>query len=265
MRARIHGAPRLNRPLCAIVILLLSPVAVVHAQSAGTADPMPAAVVTRPVNPEAGQVDLLVGHSTVLDVGVPITRVSLTRPEIADAVATSSQQLLIHGKAPGSITMFVWDRAGGIKRYEVRVQRDLTELQRQMEQLFPGEPISVVANGSDVVISGTVSSKYIAEKAAGLRIFHDAEGKMNRNVAEAGGSVLVISAFTLQADARKGRRPSFDAAAGPDLALALYERLCQTLSSLGLTVAKGIFRAHMEVSSINDGPICVLLDSKRLF
>jgi len=107
--------------------------------------------------------------------------------------------------------------------------------------------------------------QYIAEKIAGLRIFHDAEGKMNRNISEAGGGVLVISAFTLQADARKGRRPSFDAAAGPDLALTLYERLCDTLAAMGLTVARGVFRAHMEVASINDGPICVLLDSRRLF
>lgn len=108
-------------------------------------------------------------------------------------------------------------------------------------------------------------AQYIAEKVAGLRIFNDPDGKMNLNVSDAGGGVLVISAFTLQADARKGRRPSFDAAAGPDLALALYERLCEMLAGMGLTVAKGVFRAHMEVASINDGPICVLLDSKRAF
>lgn len=107
--------------------------------------------------------------------------------------------------------------------------------------------------------------QYIAEKVAGLRIFRDAGDKMNLSVSEAGGRVLVISAFTLQADARKGRRPSFDAAAGPDLAMSLYERLCDKLSAMGLTVARGVFRAHMEVASINDGPICVLLDSKRLF
>lgn len=108
-------------------------------------------------------------------------------------------------------------------------------------------------------------ARYIAEKVAGLRIFNDPDGKMNLNVSEVGGGLLVISAFTLQADARKGRRPSFDAAAGPDLALALYERLCEMLADMGLSVAKGVFRAHMEVASINDGPICVLLDSKRTF
>ncbi len=105
--------------------------------------------------------------------------------------------------------------------------------------------------------------QYIAEKVAGLRIFKDAEGKMNCSVTDVGGAVLVISAFTLQADARKGRRPSFDAAAGPEMAMALYERLCEMLSDMGLKVAKGVFRAHMEVASVNDGPICVLLDSKR--
>ncbi|MGQ9650266.1 MAG: D-aminoacyl-tRNA deacylase [Phycisphaerae bacterium] len=108
-------------------------------------------------------------------------------------------------------------------------------------------------------------ARYIAEKVGGLRIFNDPDGKMNLNVSEAGGGLLVISAFTLQADARKGRRPSFDAAAGPDLALALYGRLCEMLADMGLSVAKGVFRAHMEVASINDGPICVLLDSKRTF
>lgn len=166
MSARILGAPRLLCPLCAIVILFAGPLSVAYAQSAGTADPVAPAVVSRSADGEAGQVELLVGHSTVLNVTAPIARVSLTRPEVADAIATSTQQLLIHGKAPGSITMFVWDRSGGIRRYEVRVQRDLSELERQLVQLFPGERINVVANGSAVVISGTVSSKYVIEKAA---------------------------------------------------------------------------------------------------
>jgi D-tyrosyl-tRNA(Tyr) deacylase len=69
----------------------------------------------------------------------------------------------------------------------------------------------------------------------------------------------------LQADARKGRRPSFDAAADPELAEALYDRLCETLAATGLTITRGVFRAHMDVSSVNDGPICILLDSKKTF
>ena len=106
---------------------------------------------------------------------------------------------------------------------------------------------------------------YIADKVAGLRIFNDEAGKLNLSVLDVAGGVLVISAFALQADARKGRRPSFDQAAEPDLASALYERTCEALADKGLTVARGIFRAHMDVASVNDGPICILLDSKRLF
>ncbi|HOB76802.1 MAG TPA: D-aminoacyl-tRNA deacylase [Phycisphaerae bacterium] len=107
--------------------------------------------------------------------------------------------------------------------------------------------------------------KYIREKILGLRIFTDSAGKMNLNVGDVGGELLVISAFALQADARKGRRPSFDGAAGPELAQALYEQLCEELAGAGLPVAKGVFRAHMHVSAVNDGPICILLDSKRVF
>jgi D-aminoacyl-tRNA deacylase len=105
---------------------------------------------------------------------------------------------------------------------------------------------------------------YIAEKITHLRIFPDADGKMNLDAAQAGAQVLVVSAFTLQADARKGRRPSFDAAARPEDALQWYDRLCETLSGGGLDVKQGKFRAMMQVQSVNDGPICILLDSKRV-
>lgn len=108
-------------------------------------------------------------------------------------------------------------------------------------------------------------ARFLAEKAAGLRIFADDEGRMNRSVAEAGGGVLVVSAFTLQADARKGRRPSFDRAAAPDDARPLCDAFAAALRAAGLTVQEGRFRAHMDVESSNDGPICILLDSKRLF
>jgi pilus assembly protein CpaC len=114
----------------------------------------------------ATEIDLLVGRSTILNVGAPIARVSLTVPDVADAMVTAPQELLIHGKTPGTISLFVWDRAGGIKTYEVNVRRDLKVLLEQMTQLFPGEAISVVGSGKDVVISGTVSSKYVIDKAA---------------------------------------------------------------------------------------------------
>lgn len=111
-------------------------------------------------------IDLLVGRSTILDVGATITRVSLTVPDVADAMVTAPGQLLIHGKQPGTISLFVWDKAGAIKTYEVHVRRDLSRLVEQMKQLFPGEPVTVVGSGKDVVISGTVSSKYVIDKAA---------------------------------------------------------------------------------------------------
>ena len=86
---------------------------------------------------------LLVGRSTVVDVGTPIARVSLTSADVADALVTSPNELLVNGKMPGTISMFVWDRAGAIRRYEVIVQRDLARLTEQMKQLFPGEAIEV--------------------------------------------------------------------------------------------------------------------------
>jgi pilus assembly protein CpaC len=120
-----------------------------------------------PVTAEAAtDVDLLVGRSTVLNIGAPISRVSLTVPDVADAMVTSPGQLLIHGKTPGTISLFVWEKGGAIRTYAVNVRRDLTILIEQMKQLFPGEGITVAGSGKDVVISGTVSSKYVIEKAA---------------------------------------------------------------------------------------------------
>ncbi len=106
---------------------------------------------------------------------------------------------------------------------------------------------------------------YIAEKVAHLRIFPDAEYKMNLSVLDAGGSVLLVSAFTVQADARKGRRPSFDASASAPVAEPLIDKLAAAIRAYGLSVATGRFGAHMHVASVNNGPICVLLDSRRTF
>lgn len=107
--------------------------------------------------------------------------------------------------------------------------------------------------------------RWLTDKITQLRIFNDDDGKMNHNVADIQGGILIISAFAVQGDARKGRRPSFDAAAGPERAEELYDKLCDALVESGLTVARGVFRAHMDVTSTNDGPICILLDSKRVF
>ena len=112
------------------------------------------------------EIDLMVGRSTVLNIGSAIARVSLTVPDIADALVTAPSQLLIHGKKPGTISMFVWDKAGAISTFEVKVRHDLSALASQLKQLFPGEEIGVLGSGKDVVISGTVSSKYVIEKAA---------------------------------------------------------------------------------------------------
>ncbi|MDQ3488055.1 MAG: pilus assembly protein N-terminal domain-containing protein, partial [Acidobacteriota bacterium] len=111
-------------------------------------------------------VQLLVGRSTIIDIGSTIARVSLTVPDVADAMVTAPTQLLIHGKQPGTISMFVWDRMGAITTYEVVVRRDLSALLEQVKNLFPGEPITIAGSGKDVVISGTVSSKYVIDKAA---------------------------------------------------------------------------------------------------
>ena len=112
---------------------------------------------------------------------------------------------------------------------------------------------------------GPADVSYITGKIRDLRLFADDQGRMNRSLAETGGAVLVVSQFTLYGDCRKGRRPSFDAAAPPGDAKALYEEVVRELRAGGLTVATGVFQAHMLVESINDGPVTVLLDSSRAF
>lgn len=106
---------------------------------------------------------------------------------------------------------------------------------------------------------------YLARKTAGLRIFEDDAGKMNRPVAEMGGKVLVVSQFTLLGDCRKGKRPSFAQAAEPALAKALYQRYTRSLAAEGVGVETGVFQAMMQVELVNDGPVTILLDSKKLF
>lgn len=106
---------------------------------------------------------------------------------------------------------------------------------------------------------------YLIDKVRQLRIFPDDAGKMNLDVEQSRGEVLVVSAFTVSADARKGRRPSFDSAAPPDQAQSLYELFCGQLAGKGLPVARGSFGDYMLVSSVNAGPICILLSSRRLF
>lgn len=108
---------------------------------------------------------------------------------------------------------------------------------------------------------GEAQVEWLAAKLATLRIFADDEGKMNRDVREAGGGVLVVPQFTLYGDARRGRRPEFTSAARPEVAEPLFERFCAVLAAQGVTVARGVFRAHMEVELVNDGPVTLMVET----
>lgn len=106
---------------------------------------------------------------------------------------------------------------------------------------------------------------YLAEKVLGLRVFNDASGKMNRSVAETGSSILVVSQFTLYGDVRRGKRPSFDAAARPELANQLYEYFVSRIRASGVNCQTGKFQAMMQVELVNEGPVTILLDSEKIF
>jgi D-tyrosyl-tRNA(Tyr) deacylase len=112
---------------------------------------------------------------------------------------------------------------------------------------------------------GPADIDYITSKVGEVRVFPDDEGRMNRSVLDVGGALLVISQFTLLGDVRKGRRPAFDAAERPDLAEAIYEDVVGRLRQTGVPVETGRFRAHMIIDVVNDGPVTILLDSRRGF
>ena len=133
--------------------------------------------------------------------------------------------------------------------------------EREYSRVMRGLLVLLGVEKDDTVADAQALSKRIAE----LRIFEDEAAKMNRSVIEAGGQILVVSQFTLLGDCRKGRRPSFDDAAPPDVARTLYERFVSEVRLLGLEVATGVFQATMEVELTNHGPVTFILDSRKRF
>ena len=133
-----------------------------------------------------------------------------------------------------------------------------------MGQIGPGLVVLLGVDRDD----GPADVQYVANKVRELRVFDepgDSARHLNRSVQDVGGSVLVVSQFTLSGDCRRGRRPSFDAAAPPAVARPLYEDVVRALRSAGVTVETGEFQAMMQVSLVNDGPVTLLLDSKKRF
>jgi len=133
-----------------------------------------------------------------------------------------------------------------------------------------GEVTGEIGTGLLVLLGVTegdqpTDASYLAEKLIGLRIFPDAEGKMNLSLAEIGGAMLVVSQFTLLGDCRKGRRPSFITAARPEFAVPLYQQFVAELRERGITVGTGRFQEHMDVELVNDGPVTLLVDSRKEF
>ena len=133
-----------------------------------------------------------------------------------------------------------------------------------------GEVTGKIGRGYMVLVGAEVGdteadARLCADKLAGLRVFVDDEGKMNRSVLDVGGEILLVSQFTLLGDARHGRRPSFIAAARPEDAEPLLVKMQRMLEEKGLHVETGRFRAHMEVELVNDGPVTILIDSRKVF
>ena len=144
--------------------------------------------------------------------------------------------------------------------------RALIQRVSQAQVQVAGDTTGVITQGLLVLLGlrqgDTLQDvQYLASKIVTLRIFEDEQGKMNRDVREHQGSILVVSQFTLYADCRKGRRPSFTQAAAPALAQQLYEAFQAEVARLGVPVAQGTFGAHMAVSLVNDGPVTILLES----
>ncbi|HOK65930.1 MAG TPA: D-aminoacyl-tRNA deacylase [Anaerohalosphaeraceae bacterium] len=143
-----------------------------------------------------------------------------------------------------------------------RVQRAVCRVDGQITGQIQQGLLVFVGIGAEDADADAV---YLADKIAHLRVFEDSDGRMNLDVQQVSGGILLISQFTLYGDCRKGRRPDFTAAAGPEKARQMYEQFIELLRVKGLTVQTGIFAAMMEIDCVQDGPVTILLDSRRLF
>lgn len=133
-----------------------------------------------------------------------------------------------------------------------------------------GELISAIGSGALILLGvgkedNLEDVRYMAEKLAGLRVFQDEQGKMNKSLMDTGGEVLLVSQFTLYGDVKKGKRPGFDGAASPAIGEELYLKVAEALRTYGLSVKTGQFGAHMEVELLNDGPVTILISSRKEF
>jgi D-tyrosyl-tRNA(Tyr) deacylase len=147
--------------------------------------------------------------------------------------------------------------------------RAVVQRVRRAAVAIDGETVAAIQRGLLVLLGVTTTdtvldAQRLADKTAHLRIFNDASGRMNLSVADVNGSLLVVSQFTLYGDCRKGRRPSFIAAATPELAVPLYEAFVNAIRSVGLPVQTGRFGAMMQVELVNDGPVTLILDTKEV-
>ncbi|MCS4534111.1 D-aminoacyl-tRNA deacylase [Neisseria montereyensis] len=150
------------------------------------------------------------------------------------------------------------------------VIQEVTHAEVTVIEAEHNETIGQIQNGLMVLLGVShddteADARYMADKIAQLRIFEDDAGKLNLSLKDTGGSVLLVSQFTLYADARNGRRPSFSQAAKPEQANQLYQQVGTLLEQQGITVETGRFQTHMQVSLCNDGPVTLLLDSQKLF
>lgn len=146
--------------------------------------------------------------------------------------------------------------------------RVILQRSKQASVTVGGEKVGAIDYGFVLLVGIThgdteKDAAYVATKIAGLRIFEDGEGKMNLSIQEAGGSILSISQFTLYGDVKKGRRPSFTAAARPEVAEPLWLKFNEELRSCGLIVETGVFGAMMDVELVNDGPVTIIIESKE--